>query len=103
MGRKPRESLGGWRLLFDGAGSVEDVLRIVRDHVSMWRPDEIAELPAACRPGHFANADEVTAYATLLAQVETKANGSMPARFESLAKFFKLASARLTALASRVR
>ena len=42
-----------WFRQLDEARSAAEVVSITRDYFALWSPDEIAQLPDACRPARF--------------------------------------------------
>jgi hypothetical protein len=40
---------------------------LVRDHMALWAPDEIARLPEDCRPGRIRDGDDISRWAFELA------------------------------------
>lgn len=56
-----------WRNLIRSSSHEDEVLELVRDHMAMWSPQEIARLPQDCRPGRIRDADDVSRWAFELA------------------------------------
>lgn len=48
-----------WSGQLDAAQSVSEVVALTRDHFALWTPEEIALLPATCRPTRFRDAIDV--------------------------------------------
>lgn len=42
-----------WFRQIDRARSAAEVLAIARDYIATWTPEELARLPAECRPGRI--------------------------------------------------
>jgi len=85
-----------WSGLLQSSRTVDDLMSIVQQYVSAWRPDELAALPEKCRPEPLAHGDDVALYAFRLvrAQYEVEPNLAL----EQMAAFFAVASQRLSFL-----
>jgi hypothetical protein len=82
------------------AGTPDEVVRVARDYLATWAPDEIALLPPACRPPrNLKFPEEVVDYAFLLvkAHVSDSVQGEAMTR---MANFFAEASWRVAAAMS---
>ena len=42
-----------WFHQLDRASSIPEVVRVCRDYLATWPPEELALLPQGCRPGRF--------------------------------------------------
>ena len=59
-----------WPELLRGAGTVRDVLMVVRDFLAEWTPEDLKSLPNRCQPPlRFQEPEDVILYAFALAQV----------------------------------
>lgn len=56
-----------WRNLIRTSIQEDEVLMLVRDHMALWAPEEIARLPEDCRPGRIRDADDISRWAFELA------------------------------------
>ena len=56
-----------WRNLLRASTQEDEVLMLVRDHMALWAPEEIARLPEDCRPGRIRDADDISRWAFELA------------------------------------
>lgn len=56
-----------WRNVLAEAASQDEVLAVVRDYLALWSPEEIARLPAECRPGRMKDDVDVSRWAYCLA------------------------------------
>src|SRR5258708_34496309 len=77
------------------------VLDVLRHYLSQWTPEELAQLPAACRPGALLNAETVSEWAVHLARCELKPDLSprSAALLRELTLAFGQASHRIAFLA----
>lgn len=48
-----------WLQQIDTAKSPLEVVAITRDYLASWRPDELALLPALCRPGRVKDEQDI--------------------------------------------
>ena len=60
----PRED---WRNLILDSTQEDEVVGLVRDHMALWSPEEIARLPVECRPARIHDAEDITRWAFELA------------------------------------
>lgn len=65
-----------WRNLILAAAHEDEVLTLVRDHMAMWAPNEIARLPEDCRPGRIRDAEDISRWAFTLATTHCAQNDS---------------------------
>jgi hypothetical protein len=77
----------------DKASSIEDVLRVVAEFLSLWTAEEWRLVPADCRPGCLETAQQVNAYAFTLARRLTGTAETEP-ELHRLSTFFTKASLR---------
>ena len=88
-----------WQGRLDASASEAEVVTAVRDYVSELEHEELAQLPADCRPGKFLDANDVTSFAFHLVRRRQVEDESGP--LTKLASFFSAASQRLSKLLSR--
>jgi hypothetical protein len=90
-----RMSAIGWQQRLEQASCEEDVVDVCRDFLAPWTPEEIAQLPASCRPGdHFASGD-VTRYALKLIGVLGIGNRATAPMLHRMSTFFTRAALRV--------
>lgn len=78
------------------ARSEREVVRIVRDYVSEWTPEDLAKLPSPCRPPKVNDGIDICGFAYLLAKARFAAEGDdVEARLVQLEAFFAQACARV--------
>jgi hypothetical protein len=87
-----------WQDRLDEASSSEDVLRIVSEFLSFWTTGEWQAIPEDCRPRSLQNAQQVNAYAFLLARRLTGSAKTDPG-LHRLSTFFTKASLRIYGIA----
>jgi hypothetical protein len=79
------------------ASSEYEVVRIARDYVGEWFPDDLAELPEHCRPGKIRDGEDINELAFKLTHLrftpgyETSDEGLLPA----MESFFAQACSRI--------
>jgi hypothetical protein len=83
----------GWQHRLDEASTTDAVVRVVNDFLALWTPEEIALLPADCKPGVFDNTEQVNHYALKLARRHTIGIGEVSA-MHRMATFFTKAALR---------
>jgi hypothetical protein len=84
----------GWQGRLDEASTKEDVVSVVNDFLVLWTREDIALLPADCKPRMVDNADEVNTYALKLARGYTFAIGEV-SPMHRMASFFTKAALRM--------
>jgi hypothetical protein len=91
---------GLWPNVLDAARTEQDLVKIVREYVATWSPEELGRLPAPCRPGKITDGEDVSDFAFCLARAHLSFSGALADRLlmERLMGFFTHASARLAAL-----
>lgn len=77
------------------ATTEEQVVDLVRTFLAGWRPEELAEIPAGCRPGKVRDAEDVGDLAYELTRARIAANGPQPL-LKEMEVFFAQACARLS-------
>lgn len=90
---EPSGSSLTWHLRLNAATSVEGVIAAVKDYLALWSPEELAQLPEACRPGRIVDADDITVYALNL--VREQFHGENGPALARMAGFFAAASRRV--------
>jgi hypothetical protein len=91
-----------WKALLDDAQSERDVVTLTRDYLATWTPEEIAALPADCRPGLMHDAEDITYWAFEYTRRHIASEGE-PAISSPLLKlrtFFGHAAARMSQVTS---
>jgi hypothetical protein len=91
----------GWNDLLKAARTENDVVTIVRDFIATLEPQEVASLPAPCRPGKFFEADDVTDFAFALVQHDCGDDPQAAALVSKLSAIFSNASDRLSQILAR--
>ena len=78
------------------ARSERDVVRIVRDYVGEWTPEDLGRLPPQCRPPKISDGIDICGFAYVLAKARFAAEGDdVEARLVQLEAFFAQACARV--------
>src|SRR5687768_2231744 len=84
-----------WTELLEIATTPDEILVLVRDFLATWSPDELAGLPAECRPrARFLVPEEVVLYAYTLALARCEATSNNPELLR-MDRFFSEASRRM--------
>jgi hypothetical protein len=90
-----------WQQRIDCSHSEEEVVEAAREFLASFTPDEIASLPAPCRPpAKLVDRDDVSRYAFDLVRHECETPAALDL-VHKLARFFSHAATRLTHIASR--
>jgi hypothetical protein len=87
-----------WKALLDDASTEMEVVRVTKDYLATWTPQEIYGLPEDCRPGPIKDGTDVSYWAFELTRIHC-AGASDPEIAELVVKmmtFFSHASARLS-------
>lgn len=79
------------------ANSEEEVVDLVRSFLAGWRPEELAEIPAGCRPGKIRDGEDVGDLAYELTRARIAASGPQQL-LKEMEVFFAQACARLSEL-----
>lgn len=90
-----------WQDKLESVASEGEVVSVVKDFIAQFTPQEIEQLPKACRPGKFFEADDVTAYAFALLRHNCDKEDETAALVHRLASFFSNASIRLSQILAR--
>jgi hypothetical protein len=87
-------SAAAWQNRLDEASTRDEVVLVVQDFLALWKPEEIAQLPADCLPGTIEDADQVNSYALKLARKHTIGTGDV-SPLHRMATFFTKAALRV--------
>lgn len=79
------------------ADTEEEVVGLVRSFLADWRPEELSQIPAECRPGKVRDAEDVGDLAFELARARIAASEPQPPLNE-MEVFFAQACSRLSVL-----
>lgn len=52
-----------WRSVIHNAATEEELVSVTRDYLACWSPEEIARLPAECRPGRVRDGQDIGQWA----------------------------------------
>ena len=88
-----------WQKAIASATRKSDVADVARAFVSSWSPEQIAALPAGCRPGEMNQAEDVADYAFMLVSKQCAVENAPPA-LNAMASFFAAASMRLSEISA---
>ena len=93
----PRED---WRNLIRDSSQEDEVVDLVRDHLALWSPEEIARLPLECRPPRIRDAEDISRWAFELASTHCaqSGKGSDEPMLERMLEFVTQAAIRLAEL-----
>ena len=80
-----------WRSVVRSAATEEELVSITRDYLACWSPEEIARLPAECRPGRVRDGQDIGQWAFELASRHL-AGGLSPEGEAMLLKFMLFAT-----------
>jgi hypothetical protein len=80
--------------------SEDELVELVRMYLGSWHPEELAEIPAHCRPGKVRDAEDVGDRAYELTKARIAANGPQPLLVE-METFFAQACTRISELEAR--
>ena len=95
--RPAQRTLDVWRQVLAEAQDVPAVLSTVRDFLARWSPEEIAQLPADCRPHTVKSEDEVSSYAFHLLQQQFR-HADEAVGLIKMSAFFAAAAQRIAEL-----
>lgn len=91
-----------WRNLIRESKQEEEVIDLVRAHMARWSPEEMARLPADCRPPRIRDAEDLSRWAFALAS--THCSQRLPeadeALLDGMLEFVTHAAVRLSELKS---
>lgn len=90
-----------WFRRLDDAKTVGEVLALARDYVATLPPQDIARLPARCRPGRIRDEADIERLHAILVEEfrESRAEGDDLVPLQRLTSFMVRASVRLAELA----
>ena len=93
----PRED---WRNLILGSTQEDEVLELVRDHMALWSPEEIARLPVDCRPPRIRDSEDLSSWAFDLATTHCaqRIRGEDEILLDRMLEFVTQAAIRLSEL-----
>jgi hypothetical protein len=91
-----------WQMRLDEACSNADVLEVVGDFLATWASLELKAIAVELRPAALNNAQQVNAYAFLLARMLT-GNAKTQPELHRMSTFFTKASLRIFQLAENAR
>lgn len=80
----------------------EDVVRLARDYLAQWSPDELAFIPRDSRPGHIRDAEDIADTAMALTRARISSFEPETALTE-MEGFFAQACVRLSQLEAATR
>jgi hypothetical protein len=87
-----------WKGHIQMASDLDQLVRIVRDYLASWRPDQLAVLPLALGSTALSGSEDIPARAVLAAHAELKAHPTSPD-----GQLLREMSLTLGAAASRLR
>ena len=87
-----------WVHVIESAETEHDVVLAVREYLAMWGPQELARLPAACRPGKITDGEDITDLAYRLSRCHLDFSGALDDRIllERLMSFVSHAGTRVS-------
>ena len=88
----------GWQGILNECVEPAEVVRTVKDYLARWTPEEIAALPAHCRPGRLVDGDDVADYALRVARAQCDGTSF---EVDKLAVFMTNAALRLAQITAR--
>ena len=95
--------MASWQVQIDNAATADEVLSVARDYFALWSPEELARLPAECRPGRLRDASDLEDLnrAAVDAFRETRAGGEDLELLQKLTAIVGRACIRLAQLRDR--
>jgi hypothetical protein len=90
-----------WQDKLDCSTTESEVVSIAKDFVAQFSPREIENLPNACRPGKFFDANDVNSFAFALMRHECGDDRETAELVHKLAGFFSNASTRLSQIMAK--
>ena len=87
------------------ASSQHDLLALVRDYLSEWRPEELAPFPIECRPGKLVDSQDLSDFALDLtrAYVAVNLSAQQQRAIEEMDAFVGQACQRMAELERRAQ
>lgn len=92
--------MSSWHGQIDDAKSVAEVVSIARDFLATWTPQELARLPAHCRPGKIRDESNIAELHGRLAEEyrTTRASGDELTTLQLITSFMVRTSVRIAEL-----
>lgn len=89
-----------WFALIDRSKSPGEVVRVARDFIATWTPEELARIPESCRPGKISDAGDIESLHGCLVEEYRGSRATGPAlkSLQELTSFVVRASIRLSEL-----
>jgi hypothetical protein len=75
--------------------TADGVVGVVRDYLTLWKPDELAQLPGQCAPSRFEAPEDVVAYAILVREAQASTPRGERAGLDKAGDFVVLAARRI--------
>jgi hypothetical protein len=92
---KTQMSATGWQDRLKEASTQEGVVIVCNEYLGLWKPEELAELPATCWPNDVIGLEDVSPYALkLIAAVGVGDRSTAPMLYK-MSTFFTKAALRL--------
>jgi hypothetical protein len=91
----------GWQLRLEQASSEEEVANVCREFLLPWTAEDIAKLPASCRPCENFAAGDVTRYALKLIGVLGVGDRATAPLLHRMSTFFTRAALRVAQLTAQ--
>jgi|SRR4051812_20569818 hypothetical protein len=94
-----------WKQLLDGARTDVEVMHLMREYSSAWRPSELALLPMDCRTWPFSRPQDIARLAERFRHAQSHFNGPELGRslLHDLCATFEYAAARVKAVQAAPR
>jgi hypothetical protein len=91
--------------VIEAAEREHDVVLAVREYLAMWGPEDLARLPAACRPGKINDAEDITDLAYRLSRAHLEFSGPTTDRIllERLMSFMSHAGTQVSRICARAQ
>jgi hypothetical protein len=90
----------GWQGRLNAASTAEDVAGVCRDFLEGWTAQDLADLPATCRPAEIVDSRDVSPYALKLIRRSEVGDRATAPLLRRMSTFFTRASLRLAAIAA---
>lgn len=90
-----------WQQRLGGALTEEEIVRLAKDYLASWTPEELAKLPLNCRPGAIKDGEDVASYAFAMVHRQCMA-GPQETELHRMAAFFSAASHRISQILAAV-
>ncbi len=89
--------LDRWQPLIREARTDEAIVALMREYLALWSSDDLARLPADCRPTDISTGTEVSQWAVVLARTERTFRGEREVEIllDQMANVFTAAADRL--------